>query len=436
MDPVAEAVVRPVAAADEAVQPSTARHTVLGITFVIAFLMYIDRAVIGTAAPTIMKEFGLSKIAMGWASSAFNWSYALLQGPGGWMADRYGPRLVLAGALAWWSAFTAATGLATGAVSLTITRGLFGAGESAAFPSSSRALVPWLPAHRRAFGQGFQHSGARFGAAVAPTLVVLMMTRFNWRTVFYLLGIAGILWSLVWYWYYRDAPQDHPSVNAAELRLLPAIETTKKPAVPWGLIFRSRDLWYLSIMYFAYGWVFWMYLTWLPTYLSETRGFTQLKVGLATSLPLLAGTVTNSIGGLVSDRLTQLWGVRRGRMTVMVFGFAVAGIGLLPGVLAKDPGTALMWLVIALAGMELTVAVFWAVCIDIGERFSGSVSGVMNTLGNLGGAVSAVAVAYLATYYGWVYPFFVGSAFCALACVLAFFINPARSAVAPATSGA
>jgi sugar phosphate permease len=178
-----------------------------------------------------------------------------------------------------------------------------------------------------------------------------------------------------------------------------------------------------------------MYLTWLPTYLSETRGFTQLRVGISTSLPLLAGTLTNSIGGLASDKLTQLWGVRRGRMSVMVFGFGVAAIGLLPGVLARDPGTALAWLVIALAGLELTVGVFWAVCIDIGGRFSGSVSGVMNTLGNLGGAVSAVAVAYLATYYGWTRPFLVGSAACVIACALAFCVNPTRSAVTEPASG-
>src|SRR5438067_2335737 len=115
--------------------------------------MYIDRAVVGTAAPAIMREFGLSMVAMGWSASAFNWSYALLQMPGGWMADTFGPRIVLAGAMAWWSIFTAATGLAGGAVSLAITRGLFGAGEAAAFPAASRSLGPWLPESRRAFGQ-------------------------------------------------------------------------------------------------------------------------------------------------------------------------------------------------------------------------------------------------------------------------------------------
>ncbi len=422
-------VAEPAAIADVA-RPTTARHTVLGITFIIAFIMYIDRAVIGTAAPMIMKEFGLSKIAMGWSASAFNWTYALLQVPGGWLADRYGPRVVLAAAMVWWSVFTAATGLSTGAVSLTITRGLFGAGESAAFPSSSRALVAWLPKNRRAFGQGFQHSGARFGAAVAPALVVLMMARFDWRTAFYILGVVGVLWAGVWYWYYRDSPLDHPGVNAGERRLLADVSAVAaKRRVPWRLILHSRDLWYLSVLYFCYGWVLWMYLTWLPTYLIEARGFAQLKVGIFTSLPLLAATITNGLGGWLSDKLTDLWGLRRGRMTVSITGFLIAAIGLVPGVLARDPYTAMMWLVIALAGLEMTVAVSWAICIDIGESCSGSVSGVMNTIGNLGGATSAVAVAYIATFFGWTACFIVASGFCVLAALLATRINPTRSAV-------
>jgi len=420
---------------DRALEGAAARthahETVLGLTFIVAFIMYIDRAVVGTATPAIMREFGLTKVTMGWSASAFNWSYALLQVPGGWMADRFGPRLVLAGAMAWWSIFTAATGFAGGAISLAVTRGLFGAGEAAAFPAASRALGPWLPERLRAFGQGFQHAGARFGAAVAPALVVMMMALFGWREVFYLLGVVGVVGSLVWYLYYRDVPSQHFGVNAEELRLLPAPKTWRgSTVVPWRSILRSRDLWYLSVMYFCYGWVLWMYLTWLPTYFAEARSFTQLRIGISASLPLLAATLTNAAGGWISDRLAERWqDRRRGRIFVSVAGFMVAAIALLPGVFAKDANTALVWLVLALAGLELTVAVSWAICLDIGGGFSGSVSGVMNTFGNLGGAVSAVAIGYLATYYGWNYPFIVSSAFCFLAAGLAWRIDPRRSAV-------
>ena len=412
-------------------RPTITRHIVLGLTFAVAFFMYIDRAVLGVAAPTIMKEFGLSKVAMGWSSSAFNWSYALLQVPGGWLADRYGSRLVLAAAMAWWSIFTAATGLASGGMSLAVVRGLFGAGEAAAFPAASRSLGPWLPESQRAFGQGFQHSGSRFGAAVAPALVVYLMLEFSWRMVFYLLGALGVVGSFVWYWYYRDLPSQHTGVNAEELQLLPPPKAFQgKVAVPWRLILRSRDLWYLSIMYFCYGWVLWLYITWMPTYLQEARSFTQLRIGIAASLPLLAATATNAAGGWISDKLSAYWGDRRrGRIRVSVVGFLIAAVALVPGVLAQEANTALFWLVLALAGLELTVAVSWAICLDIGGNFSGSVAGVMNTFGNLGGAFSAVAVGYLAQYLGWTYPFIVSSALCLLAAVLALRIDPRRSAV-------
>lgn len=416
-------------AVDGAAAATSSRHVVLGVTFVIAFIMYIDRSVMGAVTPTIMAEFGLDKIAMGWTASAFNWAYALLQVPGGWFADRFGPRIVLAVAIAWWSLFTAVTGLATGVVSLALARGFFGAGEAAAFPSASRALVPWLPADQRAWGQGFQHAGARFGGAVGPALVMVMMTRFDWRTVFYLLGVFGGVWAFIWYWYYRDTPAEHPWTNDAERRLLPPPAKGAKKAVPWRLILRSRDIWALCAMYFCYGFVLWIYLQWLPTYLVEARQLTALKVGIGASLPLLAATISNAAGGWVSDHFARKWGARRGRITVSVFGFLVAAIGLVPGVLAQDPTTALVWLIIALMGLELTVAVSWAMCIDVGNHFSGSVSGVMNTFGNVGGALSAIAVGYLATLYGWTPPFILGSGLCLVAAAAALFIDPARTAV-------
>jgi MFS family permease len=409
------------------------RYQVLGLTFLMAFLMYMERGAIGAVAPSIMREFRINKITMGWCVSAFNWSYALFQVPGGWMADRFGSRIVLAGAIAWWSAFTAGTGLSFSAISLAITRFLFGAGEAAAFPAGSRALVRWLPAEQRAFGQGFQHSGSRLGAALAPAIVVPLMAVFGWRWVFYILGAAGVLWAVVWYAYYRNYPGEHPQTNAAEVELLTRSASGTRPAskrsVPWRRILRSRDLWYLSVVYFCYGWVIWLYLAWFPTYLREARHFSALKSGLA-SIPLLAATITNVAGGLLSDKLAAKFrDLRRGRLTVSICGFTVAALGLLPGVLANSPVTALACLTIALGGLELTVAVSWAICLDIGGDYSGSVSSVMNTLGNLGGAISAVMVGYLATLLGWTSPFLLASFLCLLSALIVSRIDPRRSAV-------
>ena len=418
-----------------ATAPSHVRYNVLVLTFCITFMMYVDRAVIGSATPLIMQEFHLDKIAIGWSTSAFNWSYALFQVPGGWLADRYGPRLVLALALAWWSIFTSATGMAYSAVSLAVARFFFGVGEAAAFPSSSRALVRWLPVRQRAFGQGFQHAGSRFGAAMAP-LIVILCAGLKWKTVFFILGGAGVAWAIIWYYYYRNDPLEHNAVNADEVDLINSGPQLKvlaaKGPVPWACILRSRDLWFLSALYFCYGWVLWLYLLWLPTYFVEARHFTEVKRGLAASAPLLAATITNVAGGWISDKLARYWGdLRRGRTRVSVIGFAVAGLALIPGVLVKDNVISLAWIIVALAGLELTVAVSWAICLDIGGEFTGSVSAVMNMMGNIGGAIAAVVIGYMSTLLGWNWPFLTASVLCIIAAVLATQIDPHRSAVTP-----
>jgi sugar phosphate permease len=318
-------------------------------------------------------------------------------------------------------------------MSLAATRFLFGAGEAAAFPAGSRALAHWLPVRQRAFGQGFQHAGSRLGAALAPAIVVSLIALWGWRAVFYMLGVAGVVWAAAWYAYYRNYPSEHPRANAAEIEMLAkscsGTRPTGKRSVPWRKILRSRDLWQLSTVYFCYGWVLWLYLAWFPTYLREARHFSLLQSGLA-SVPLFAATLTNVLGGILSDRLTaRLGDLRRGRLLVSITGFIIAGLGLLPGVLASSPVTALICLTIALGGLELTVAVSWAICLDIGGDYCGSVSSVMNTWGNLGGAVSAAMIGYLATMLGWNTPFLVASGLCLFSALLVSRIDPRRSAV-------
>jgi MFS family permease len=174
--------------------------------------------------------------------------------------------------------------------------------------------------------------------------------------------------------------------------------------------------------------VLWLYLNWIPTYLVEDRGFTQIKMGLAASLPLLAATLTNILGGTLSDRLVHAWGdLRRGRIVVSVCGFAVAGIGLLLVAPASSASLALAFLTVALAGLELTVAGSWAMALDLGGDHSGSVSAVMNTLGNLGGTLSGICIGYLSTLYSWTSVFGISSAICLVAALLATRIDPRRS---------
>jgi MFS family permease len=405
------------------------------LSLFVFFMMYMDRACMGIVAPIIMKEFRIDKIHLGWSISAFVWAYAIFQIPGGWLADRFGPRKILSGVLVWWGAFAAATGLAAGAASLAAIRFLFGMGEAAAFPAGSRAIVPWLPDTERAFGQGFQHAGSRLGAALAPLLLVPVLAHSSWRSPFFVFGALGIVVAILWFSYYRDYPADHSGVNSEELALLPPFRARKLRHVPWRAILSNRSIWFLCGLYFCYGWILWMFLTWYPTFLTEYRHLSQARMGVAASAPLLAATITNVVGGRLSDRLARRWNdLRQGRLRVVTAGFIIAGAAMIPGVLLDSGWASLACMTAALAGLELTVAVSWGMCIDLGRDFSGSVSAVMNTCGGLGGATSSLAVAYLSTTMGWVPAFLVASAVCCAAVVLGFQIDPSSPIVSESAS--
>src|SRR5882762_9141036 len=192
------------------------RHIVLGLTVAAYMITYMDRVVISTAVPVIQKEFGFSLTTMSFIIASFRWGYALFQIPGGWLGDRIGPRRALTLIVTWWSLFTSATSLAWNAVSMTVIRFLFGMGEAGAFPIATRSLSRWMLPAERGFAQGVTHAGARLGAALTPALVVLIIVRFGWRAAFVTFGSLGILWAISWFWYYRDFPVEHSSVNSVE----------------------------------------------------------------------------------------------------------------------------------------------------------------------------------------------------------------------------
>ena len=188
---------------------SMGRWYILGLISLMYLITYLDRVNISTAAPVISKEFGFDKITMGVIFSAFSWAYASFQVPGGWLGDRFGARNVLTIIVTYWSAMTAATAAATGATSFIVFRFLFGVGEAGAFPVATRAMQLWYPKHERGFVQGLTHSASRLGAAIAPPIVVLIMTTLGWRSVFYICGAVGIIWSVIWYFAYRNLPEQH-----------------------------------------------------------------------------------------------------------------------------------------------------------------------------------------------------------------------------------
>lgn len=413
-------------------RPTRVRHAVLWMTVLAYMITYMDRVVISTAAPSIQQEFGFTAITMGWIFSTFQITYALFQIPGGWLGDRFGPRRALTWIVVWWSSFTALTAMTWSAGSMLVCRALFGAGEAGAFPIATRSLSRWMLPAERGFAQGVTHAGARLGGAVTPVFVVLLITDFGWRAPFFVFAGLGLLWAASWFLFYRDLPSEHKSVNAAELALITdALGSAPKPSravkVPWSKLLGNSQIWTLSAMYFCYAYSIGIFLTWFPTYLKEAHSFNLTKMGLYASLPLMAGVAGDVAGGWISDRMAHRSGnLTMSRRLVAMAGFLIAAATIPMAVLSADPLTSVAWFCLAVFGLELTVGVSWAVTLDIGGNYAGSVSAVMNSCGNIGGAIASFATGYIVTYAGWNPAFFVLAVLCFAAALLFLRIDASK----------
>jgi MFS transporter, ACS family, glucarate transporter len=404
-------------------RPTRVRHVVLGLTIAAYAITYMDRVVISSAVPAIQKEFGFSLITMGWILSSFQWAYALFQIPGGWLGDRLGPRRALTIIVSWWSIFTSATIFSWNAASMAVLRFLFGMGEAGAFPTATRSLSRWMLPVERGFAQGATHAGSRLGGAVTPAIASVIIFYCGWRAAFVSFGMLGFIWSAVWFWYYRDTPGEHPSVNSAERELIcSSLANTRREEyvrAPWRQIIANHQLWILLAMYFCYAYNLGIYLVWFPKYLNDHLGFSLREMGFYASLPLLAGTIGDVLGGWMSDVYAKRSGdLKAARRVVGSTGFAVSAVFMVLACLTSHPISSVLYSCLAMFALELTVGVSWAIPLDIGGDYAGSVAAVMNTSGNLGGATGSALSAYLVMLYGWNGPFLVMSILSVIAALL------------------
>ncbi len=420
-------------------RPTHVRHVVLGLTVAAYMITYMDRQIFAVSRPVIMKELGISLVTMGNITFAFRMAYTVFQIPGGWLGDKFGARKALAAVVTWWSAFTALTGMAWNAISMLTIQTFFGAGEAGAFPIATRSLARWMRPTDRGFAQGVTHAGSRLGSALTPlvlagfTLFGLkwsgLIPKYGWRAAFYAYGTIGAIWSIVWYAYYRNTPEEHTATNEAERELI-GTARRRTVEVPWGKILGSGNIWVLSVMYFCYNFNLNVYQDWFPTYLHDSRGMTLAKMGFYASLPLLAGTLGDIAGGWFSDRvLKQVGNVNVSRRWLAIAGFIVSAAATIPAIFAHDPGVSVAFYSVAFFSLEWTVGISWAVPLDVGGDFAGSVSAVMNTLGNLGGSLSALAVTNLVSHFNWSAPFLLTSGLCAIAAVLWLKIDASKRIV-------
>jgi MFS transporter, ACS family, glucarate transporter len=415
--------------------------------FILSAVSFLDRVNISVAASAIASEYGLTDVQLGWVFSAFLWGYALFQTFGGWLADRLGPRRVLTAGVVWWGIFTALTAAVspalTGAVLFfVLVRFLLGAGEAIIYPASNQFISRWIPTQERGIANGLIFAGVGAGAGSAPVIVTYIMVHYGWRWSFWLSALIGLLVGAVWYLAARDTPEQHPSVSKSELLHIQSgltsgssstplsdsekAATPRSNTIPWSTILRSKEVWLVTLSYFCFGYVAWIFFSWFHRYLFKVRGLDLKSSAFYSTLPPLAMVACSLLGGLINDKMTKAFGKRAGRCGIAAFALFLTALLLVLGSRAVSAQLASLVLAGGAGALYLAQSSYWSVTADIAGPRAGSTSGFMNMGAQLGGGVTAVLTPVIAIHLGWTYPFIFAAALSALGAIAWLAVDPGK----------
>ena len=408
--------------------------------FVLSAVSYLDRVNISIAAGSIVDAYHLTDVQLGKVFSALVAGYALFQTVGGYLADRFGPRYVLTGGVVWWGIFTASTALVPVNIAhalwlLIAVRFLLGAGEAVIYPAANKFVAHWIPVRERGIANGWIFAGVGAGAGLTPPLITYLMVRYNWRASFWVCAALGCLAGAVWFLAARDTPAEHAGVSPSELEeIRSGLTLETKPAakatthfVPWRRVIRSREVWAVTISYFCYGYVAWIFFSWFYRYLAKVRGLDLKASAFYSMLPFLAMLVGCLIGGSINDALTKMRGAFFGRCGLAAAAMCVAALFIASGSQVKGARLASIVLAGGAGALYVSQSSFWSVTADIAGRSAGSVSGFMNMGGQIGGAVTGSLTPWIALHFGWTASFLVASALSLAGAVCWLIVDPTKT---------
>ena len=408
--------------------------------FVLSAVSYLDRVNISIASGSIVDAYHLTDVQLGKVFSALVAGYALFQTVGGYLADRFGPRRVLTAGVLWWGIFTALTVLVPAGIGgalflFVLVRFFLGAGEAVIYPAANQFVARWIPVRERGIANGWIFAGVGAGAGLTPPLITYLMIHYGWRSSFWVCAIIGLLAGAVWFFAARDNPAEHPQVSAAELSAIQSglTVTGNSPnsgnesadvPVPWKRVLRSREVWAMTLSYFCYGYVAWIFFSWFYRYLAKVRGLDLKSSAFYSMLPFLAMLVCCLLGGTVNDRLTKWRGPRLGRCGLAAFAMEVAGIFIACGSQVQSVRLASVVLAGGAGALYFSQSSFWSVTADIAGASAGSVSGFMNMGGQIGGALTGSLTPWIALRYGWTASFLVAAGLCLVGALSWLAVDP------------
>lgn len=419
-----------------AAKPGRVRWLMVGLVLAIAAVAYLDRSNISIAASFLKHDLALTDVELGVVFSAFVLGYALTQPIAGRFADRFGPYRVIAIGILLWSVLTAAVALipstfAGAFVLLLAVRFALGMGESVIFPASNRLVANWVPSHERGLANGLVFAGVGLGAGVAPPLITTIMLAHSWRWAFLASAAIGVAALAAWLLIARDSPAQHSLVKRTELDYInaglsvPATAPARDNQVAsWRSIIGNRQVILLTLSYFCFGYVAYIFFSWFFVYLSTVRGLDLKSSGIYGMLPFIAMAVASPLGGWISDALAQRIGRRIGRCAVAGIGMGAAALFVALATQVADARVASLVLAAGSGALYLAQSAFWTLSADLGRTSAGSVAGVMNMGGQLGGAVVASLTPVIAQNFGWSASFLFTAALALLGAAAWIFIDP------------
>lgn len=403
------------------------RYNMIGLLFCSTVINYIDRVNISVAAPVIMHETGWDKSQFGLVFSAFLIGYALLQIPGGVIADRWGGRKVLALAFCGFSLFTALTPLGQSTLGLLLTmRFLVGVFESLTMPALTSLNSRWIPRAEFARAQTLSLSGITVGQMVAYPLTAWIILHFSWPMVFYVNAVLGFVWAAGWLWYATDTPGTHPRISQEEHHYI-ASNLPPKPATPLPLraVFISPSPLILALSYMCFAYVIWMFLFWVPDYLVEGRGLSLGVVGSVGVLVQGAGFVGILSGGAISDRLLRTgWSPQFARARFSGIGVALSLPFLLSAAFVPSATMCVVLLSLFYLLFASAIAGYTTVALEFNPHLAGSIFGLINTLGSFAGIFGPMTAGFMLAQSGnWTLPFYVATAVGAVCATILFVVR-------------
>ena len=393
------------------------KNIILTMLVLLGVVTFLDRINISVAGSSIMHDLNLSAAEWGWVQSAFILSYGLMQIPMGALGDRYGHRKILSMIVLCWSLFTAFTGMAGGLASLLVIRFMFGIGEAGSSPCSTGVISRWFEKHEVGKAQGYVWAASRMGGALTPFVVIPVMTLLGWREAFYILGALGIVWAAVWYFYYRDRQPET------------AKETVRQP-IPWRTILHHKQFWIICAMYFFYAFGSWFFFSWFPTFMELGRGFAKSELTYAVAVPFIMSMIGNISGGYLTDRLTKKYGLKIGRKALGSTSLAVSAVCMFLAAFIPGKMAVFVFLSLCFGIFDLMLPSAWALCIDLGKQHAGTISGAMNTAGNLGGFFCGILFGQLVQSSGnYNLPLYMIAGMLIISAALFALINPTKPIV-------